>query len=62
MMRNYVVVGFGSAGRIALSAVRAARAEGIKVGLFRPITVSPFPTSAGKGTMLPVQKASWSLK
>lgn len=40
---EFVVVGFGSTGRIALSAVRAARAEGIKVGLFRPITVSPFP-------------------
>jgi 2-oxoglutarate/2-oxoacid ferredoxin oxidoreductase subunit alpha len=43
---KYVVVGFGSAGRIALSAVRAARAEGIPVGLLRPITVSPFPTEA----------------
>ena len=40
---RYVVVGFGSAGRIALSAVRAARAEGIPVGLLRPISVSPFP-------------------
>ncbi len=40
---DIVVVGFGSTGRIALSAVRAARAEGIKVGLLRPITVSPFP-------------------
>jgi 2-oxoglutarate ferredoxin oxidoreductase subunit alpha len=29
---------------VALSAVRAARAEGIPVGLLRPITVSPFPT------------------
>jgi 2-oxoglutarate ferredoxin oxidoreductase subunit alpha len=38
-----VVVGFGTAGRIALSAVREARAEGIKVGLLRPITVHPFP-------------------
>jgi 2-oxoglutarate/2-oxoacid ferredoxin oxidoreductase subunit alpha len=38
-----VVTGFGSAGRVALSAVRAARAEGIPVGLLRPITVSPFP-------------------
>jgi 2-oxoglutarate ferredoxin oxidoreductase subunit alpha len=38
-----VVVGFGTAGRVALSAVRAARAEGIPVGLLRPITVSPFP-------------------
>ena len=39
-----VVVGFGTAGRVALSAVREARAEGIKVGLLRPITVSPFPS------------------
>jgi 2-oxoglutarate ferredoxin oxidoreductase subunit alpha len=40
---EFVVVGFGTAGRIALSAVRTARAEGIKVGLFRPITLSPYP-------------------
>lgn len=40
---DYVVIGFGTAGRIALSAVRAARSAGIKVGLLRPITVSPFP-------------------
>lgn len=42
---QYLIVGFGTAGRIALSAVRAARAEGIKVGLLRPITVSPFPSA-----------------
>jgi 2-oxoglutarate ferredoxin oxidoreductase subunit alpha len=40
---EYVVIGFGTAGRIALTAVQNARAEGIKVGLFRPISVSPFP-------------------
>ena len=40
---EYVVVGFGTAGRIALTAIRNARAEGIKVGLFRPISLSPFP-------------------
>jgi len=40
---EFVVIGFGTAGRVALSAVRAARAEGVKVGLLRPITVSPFP-------------------
>jgi len=40
---RFAVVGFGSAGRVALSAVRAARAEGIPVGLLRPISVSPFP-------------------
>jgi 2-oxoglutarate/2-oxoacid ferredoxin oxidoreductase subunit alpha len=38
-----VVVGYGTAGRIALSAVRSARAEGIPVGLLRPITLSPYP-------------------
>ncbi len=46
---RYVVVGFGSAGRVALSAVRAARAEGIPVGLLRPITVSPFPADVIAG-------------
>jgi 2-oxoglutarate ferredoxin oxidoreductase subunit alpha len=40
---EYVVIGFGTAGRVALSAVRAARQQGIKVGLFRPVTVAPFP-------------------
>ncbi len=41
---RWVVVGFGSAGRIALSAVRAARAEGIPVGLLRPVSLRPFPS------------------
>jgi 2-oxoglutarate ferredoxin oxidoreductase subunit alpha len=40
---EFAVIGFGTAGRIALSAVRTARQKGIKIGLFRPITVSPFP-------------------
>jgi 2-oxoglutarate ferredoxin oxidoreductase subunit alpha len=43
---RFAIVGFGSAGRVALSAVRAARSEGIPVGLLRPITLSPFPTQA----------------
>jgi 2-oxoglutarate ferredoxin oxidoreductase subunit alpha len=38
-----IVVGFGTAGRVALSAVRSARELGIKVGLFRPVTVAPYP-------------------
>jgi 2-oxoglutarate ferredoxin oxidoreductase subunit alpha len=40
---EFVIIGFGTAGRVALSAVRQAREKGIKVGLLRPITVSPFP-------------------
>mgnify|MGYP000618451390 CR=1 FL=1 len=42
---RYAIVGFGSAGRVALSAVRAARREGIPVGLLRPISLRPFPTA-----------------
>ena len=38
-----VIVGYGTAGRVAMSAVRAARENGIPVGLFRPVTLSPFP-------------------
>lgn len=37
------VVAFGTAGRIALSALKMARAEGIRVGLFRPISLFPYP-------------------
>ena len=37
------MVGFGTSGRVALSAVRTARAQGIKVGIFRPISLNPFP-------------------
>ncbi|HEX2978819.1 MAG TPA: 3-methyl-2-oxobutanoate dehydrogenase subunit VorB [Anaerolineaceae bacterium] len=40
---KFAVVGFGSAGRVALTAVRQARAQGIPVGLLRPITLAPFP-------------------
>jgi 2-oxoglutarate ferredoxin oxidoreductase subunit alpha len=38
-----VIVAFGTAGRVASTAVRQARQEGIKVGLFRPISLAPFP-------------------
>jgi 2-oxoglutarate ferredoxin oxidoreductase subunit alpha len=36
-----VIIGYGTAGRVALSAVRTARKEGIRVGLLRPITLNP---------------------
>ena len=39
-----IVVAFGSIGRIAKSTVRKLRAQGKKVGLFRPITLFPFPS------------------
>lgn len=50
---DYIIVSFGSAARIGEKAVELARAEGIKVGLFRPITLWPFPSkeiaAAAKG-------------
>ena len=38
-----VVVAYGSTARLAKSAVDAARKEGIKAGIFRPVTLWPFP-------------------
>jgi 2-oxoglutarate ferredoxin oxidoreductase subunit alpha len=38
-----VVVAFGTAGRVAQSAVKAAREQGVPVGLLRPISLYPFP-------------------
>lgn len=38
-----VVVAFGSSARISFDAVQKARAEGLPVGLIRPITLWPFP-------------------
>lgn len=41
---EYLIVAFGSAARISLKAIEMCRAEGIKVGLLRPITLWPFPS------------------
>jgi 2-oxoglutarate ferredoxin oxidoreductase subunit alpha len=40
---EWLVVGFGTAGRVAQTAVKHARAKGVKVGLHRPISLFPFP-------------------
>jgi 2-oxoglutarate ferredoxin oxidoreductase subunit alpha len=40
------VVAYGASARIAMNAVKAARAEGIKAGLIRPVSLWPFPTDA----------------
>ena len=40
---DYVITAFGTVARIAKSAINELRAQGVKVGLFRPITVWPFP-------------------
>ena len=43
---EYLIVAFGSCARIAQKSMEHAREEGIKVGLFRPITLWPFPSKA----------------
>jgi 2-oxoglutarate ferredoxin oxidoreductase subunit alpha len=40
---EYAIVAFGSAARIAKKSIQIARAQGIQVGLLRPITLWPFP-------------------
>jgi len=40
---DIVIAAYGTVARIARSVVRMARADGIKLGLFRPITLWPYP-------------------
>jgi 2-oxoglutarate ferredoxin oxidoreductase subunit alpha len=41
---DFLLVAFGTAARVAQTAVQHLRQEGLKVGLFRPITLWPFPS------------------
>lgn len=41
-----VIVAYGTAARVARTAMRRAREGGLRVGLFRPITLWPFPSAA----------------
>ena len=41
---DYLFVAYGTSARVCQKAIQLARAEGIKVGLLRPITLFPFPT------------------
>ncbi len=41
---EYLIVAFGSCARIGMKALEIAREQGMKVGLFRPITLWPFPS------------------
>ena len=45
---EFIITAFGTVARIAKSAIDELRAEGINVGLVRPITVWPFPYDAVK--------------
>jgi len=41
-----VVVAYGTAARVARTAIRRAREGGLRAGLFRPISLWPFPSAA----------------
>ena len=41
---GFLLIGFGIVSRVLRSTVDQLRAQGIKVGLFRPITLWPFPS------------------
>jgi pyruvate/2-oxoacid:ferredoxin oxidoreductase alpha subunit len=52
-----IVVGYGIVSRVLRSAVDEARKQGMKVGLFRPITLWPFPSKQLEATTLRAGKA-----
>jgi 2-oxoglutarate ferredoxin oxidoreductase subunit alpha len=43
---EFLIVAYGLAARIAKGAVEMARAQGIRAGLLRPVTLFPYPTAA----------------
>lgn len=48
---DLILVAYGTTSRICKNAIKLAEAEGIKVGLVRPITLWPFPTEAFEKTL-----------
>jgi len=61
---DIVIAAYGTVARIARSVVQMARADGIKLGLFRPITLWPYPyqplreLSKRVGTVLTVEMSA----
>ena len=53
---DYLLVGFGTAARICKGAVNSLRRSGIKAGLFRPISLWPFPHEELKAASRQVKK------
>ena len=51
-----IVVAYGTAARVAESAIEEVRAEGLAAGLFRPITLWPFPKKALRELTLKTRK------
>jgi len=59
-----ILVAYGTSARIARDAARAARQEGLRAGLVRPITLWPFPAeplrkAAARGARFLVVEMSW---
>ena len=52
---DIILTAYGTSARVAVSAMKRARAEGLKVGMIRPITAWPFPYE-------PFRKASERVK
>jgi 2-oxoisovalerate ferredoxin oxidoreductase alpha subunit len=53
---DVLLVGYGIVSRVLLSTVEALRKEGVKAGLFRPITLWPYPSEALAKAAAKVQK------
>lgn len=53
---DVLVVSFGTGARISLEAIRMAREQGIRAGLFRPVTLWPYPSEVLKGMAEKVKK------
>jgi len=54
---DYIFVAYGTSARVCMKSIQLARAQGIKAGLLRPITLYPFPSKrlnelAGKVKMM----------
>ena len=45
---DYILTGYGTCARVCKKAVKMLREQGIKAGLFRPITLWPFPKAPFK--------------
>ena len=43
---DILIVAYGTAARVARTACDRARAEGVRAGIFRPVTLWPFPSAA----------------
>jgi len=58
---EYLLVAYGTSARVCQKSIQMARAEGIKAGLLRPITLYPFP-SGRINTLAPRMKSIISVE